>query len=512
MIRTMSIRSGVSVISTKTKTKKRRSASLRVRLFLIMLFLACAPFLVINVVMMVSADEIEVETEVSEMKGQALILANQLSTVDYINNPYNATMNAVLKQAADMWGGRILIVNDSYRVVRDTYISDEGKYNISELVMKGMAGQSSSVFNKDKQFVEFTQPIVVREEQTVTFSGSEDTLVTVKNSDAETRTVGVLLVMVDARPIQAPIEQLGEKVVLMTLIAACLIIPLVLIFSGHLTKPLQKLAKDIEKAASGGLNSQVAGGRFAETKRISDAFNHTLNRLQVLDQSRQDFVSNVSHELKTPITSIRVLADSLMSMEGAPVELYQEFMEDISTEIDRESKIIDDLLSLTRLENKAQGLHIAQVNVNDMMELILKRLRPIAKTRNIELLLESFRPVTAEIDEVKLSLAISNLVENAIKYNRDSGWVKVSLNADYKYFYIKVSDSGCGIPEDAQAHIFERFYRVDKARSRETGGTGLGLSITKSIVTLHHGAIKVYSKEGDGTTFVVRIPLIYIKE
>ncbi|WP_434311156.1 sensor histidine kinase [Hominifimenecus sp. rT4P-3] len=502
----------MSVISTKIKPEKRRSASLRVRLFLIMLFLAAMPMVVINVILLISAEEIERNSTVSEMKGQALILANQLSSVDYINNPHNSTMNAVLKQAADMWGGRILIVDSSYRVVRDTYIIDEEKYSISELVMRGMSGQSTSVFDEEKQFVKFTQPIVVREELQNTVTASGETTVVVKASETETKTVGVLLAIIDAGPILAPVELLREKVVLMTLIAACLLVPMVLLFSGHLMKPLKRLAKDIEKAASGGLTSQVDGGHFAETGRISDAFNHTLSRLQTLDQSRQDFVSNVSHELKTPITSIRVLADSLMSMEGAPVELYQEFMEDISSEIDRESKIIDDLLSLTRLENKAQGLHIAQVNVNDMMELILKRLRPIAKTRNIELLLESFRPVTGEIDEVKLSLAITNLIENAIKYNRDSGWVKVSLNADYKYFYIKVSDSGCGIPEDALAHVFERFYRVDKARSRETGGTGLGLSITKSIVNLHHGAIKVYSKEGNGTTFVVRIPLIYLKE
>ena len=146
------------------------------------------------------------------------------------------------------------------------------------------------------------------------------------------------------------------------------------------------------------------------------------------------------------------------------------------------------------------------------LELLLKRLRLIAKKRNIELLFESFRPVTADIDEVKLNLAVTNLVENAIKYNQDSGWVKVSLNADHKFFYIKVTDNGCGIPEDAVEHIFERFYRVDKARSRETGGTGLGLSITKTIVQLHHGAIKVHSKLQEGTTFVVRIPMIYIKE
>ena len=111
---------------------------------------------------------------------------------------------------------------------------------------------------------------------------------------------------------------------------------------------------------------------------------------------------------------------------------------------------------------------------------------------------------------MKLTLALSNLVENAIKYNVDAGWVRVSLNADHKYFYVTVADSGVGIPEDNLDHIFERFYRVDKSHSREIGGTGLGLAITRSAVLMHHGAVKVYSKENEGTTFSVRIPLTYI--
>lgn len=199
-----------------------------------------------------------------------------------------------------------------------------------------------------------------------------------------------------------------------------------------------------------------------------------------MDQSREEFVSNVSHELKTPITSIRVLADSLMGMEDVPADLYREFLSDISDEIERENKIIDDLLSLVRMDKTAGGnLNIAQVNINGLMELILKRLRPIAGKRNVELTFESIREVTADVDEMKLSLALSNLVENAIKYNVEGGWVRVTLDADHKFFYVKVADSGIGISEEFQEHVFERFYRVDKARSRETGGTGLGLSITK---------------------------------
>ena len=197
-------------------------------------------------------------------------------------------------------------------------------------------------------------------------------------------------------------------------------------------------------------------------------------------------------------------------MGEVPVELYREFMEDISDEIDRESKIIDDLLSLVKMDKSEAELNISQSNIYTLVEQILKRLRPIANRQKVELIFESIREVTADVDEMKLSLAITNLVENAIKYNKEDGWVRVTLDADHKFFYIKVSDSGIGIPEEAQDRIFERFYRVDKARSRETGGSGLGLAITRNVVLMHKGAIKLTSREGEGSTFTIRIPLNYI--
>ena len=126
------------------------------------------------------------------------------------------------------------------------------------------------------------------------------------------------------------------------------------------------------------------------------------------------------------------------------------------------------------------------------------------------MVLESLRPVTAEVDEVKMSQIFTNLVENAIKYNKEHGWVKVLLDADHQFFTVEVSDSGIGIPEDYE-HIYERFYRVDKSHSREIGGTGLGLAITRNAILLHRGSIKVSSVEGQGTTFTVKIPLSYIK-
>ena len=249
---------------------------------------------------------------------------------------------------------------------------------------------------------------------------------------------------------------------------------------------------------------------YLETEHIVDAFNQLQNRMKVLDASRQEFVANVSHELKTPITSVKVLADSLLAQEDAPAELYREFMVDITEEIEREDKIINDLLSMVKMDRTVATMNVSVVDVNALTEIILKRLRPIARKRDIELVFESKRAVTAEADEVKLTLIITNLVENAIKYNREQGWVKVVLDADHQFFTLDIMDSGIGIPQDALEHIYERFYRVDKSHSREIGGTGLGLAITRNAILMHRGSIKVSSVEGEGTTFMVKIPLNYV--
>ena len=207
------------------------------------------------------------------------------------------------------------------------------------------------------------------------------------------------------------------------------------------------------------------------------------------------------------MASMRVLAEAMLSMDDAPVESYREFMNDIVSEIDRENEIINDLLTLVKVDRTNAELNISTVNVNELVEHVLKRLNPIAESKGVELIMESFRPFAAEIDEVKMTLAINNIIENAIKYNHANGSVYVSINADHKYFYITVADTGIGIPKEYIDRVFERFYRVDKARSRETGGTGLGLAITKSIIIMHKGTIKLYSKENEGTTFTIRVPL-----
>ena len=434
----------------------------------------------------------QIDNRRAEVLNQCKIISSKMTRSGYFLPEYQDTgLNTEMEITADIFNGRIVIVDRSYRIVKDTFGLVEGRLNIAEEIILCFQGEMSNVYNENKNYFVQTVPIY--------------------HDMSEKQIDGVMMVAASTESLNSVKDSIKEQSRFFDLIAILILAVMAIALERLLLQPFSRLIEMLEKAAEGDLDTKIEETTYRETRKISEAVSQAIRKLKAVDKSRQEFVSNVSHELKTPITSIRVLADSLMSMEDVPVELYQEFMQDISDEIDRESKIIDDLLSLVKMNKSAAEMNIAQISINDLLSLILKRIRPIAQKRNIELILESIREVTAEVDEVKLSLALNNLVENAVKYNIEDGWVRVTLDADHKYFYIKVSDSGIGIPEEFQEHIFERFYRVDKARSRETGGTGLGLAITKNVILMHHGIIKVDSKDGEGTTFSVRIPLTYIK-
>ncbi len=430
-----------------------------------------------------------VELRTAEIKNQCTILCNQFAGRGYLENTSSDVINANLSQLTDIYNGRVIVVDSQLKVVKDTYGLDEGKTDVSENVVRSMKGETVSYYDKKNHYIEVSTPV--------------------PDSDGE-NIAGVMQASVSTDTIETTISELYTQGGVIIGIAMILLALAGVFAADRVVRPLHKITKAIESVTEGYTDDVLHVETFTETKQMSEAFNKMLGRLKLLDESREEFVSNVSHELKTPMTSMKVLADSLLEQKNLPVEMYQEFMEDIAKEIDRENQIITDLLSLVKMDKTGQNINIRPVNINGLLEQILKRLKPIAEKKNVEMVMESFRPVTAEIDETKFSLAVSNLVENAIKYNVDNGWVHVSLNADHKFFYIKVEDSGIGIPEKDQDHIFERFYRVDKSHSREIGGTGLGLAIARNAVIVHRGSIKVHSSEGEGTTFTVRIPLTYV--
>ena len=467
--------------------------SLKFRLILFLILFGIVPGIVLKVGIVKTYEDRSVSIKTSEILSQAKILANQIVSNDYLNYPNSTIINAELDQLSNIYDGRVMVIDNEFHIIKDTYDLDTNKTIISKEVIESYYGQEIKKYDAENRYIELTVPLGRPVEQT-----------------GETEVLGVMLVSVSTDSINLNMEYLARNAYVIQLICAVAAVFLAVILSIQLVKPFHKMSKSIDEIKTGYGEDALSVNDYTETIEICKKFNEMLDRMKVLDDSRQEFVSNVSHELKTPLTSMKVLADSLNSMEDAPIELYKEFMGDIGNEIDRETKIINDLLSLVKMDKSAADLNVTNMNINELLEQILKRLNPIAEKQNVEIVLESFRPVSADVDEVKITLAFTNLIENAIKYNKPGGWVHVTLNADHQYFYLKVEDSGIGIPEDSLEHIYERFYRVDKSHSREIGGTGLGLAITRNAVLMHRGAIKVFSTEGEGTIFNVRIPLNYI--
>ena len=477
---------------------------LKARLFVIILLAGVIPSVGMRYAILQSYEDRAVNVRIADVQNQFKILANHLIIYGYLLDTSSEVVNTELDQLSNLYDGRVLIIDQNFKVIKDTYGISEGRTVISEEVIRCFKGSASTNYDSKNGYIEITTPIV----NTVvsTTSGIQaETESDTKESLAE----GVILSSVSTSTIMATLDILNRRAMIVELIALVFIVAIALVLSNLLTAPFERVTQAINEVKAGFTDEEISVNDYVETEHIVDAFNQLLGRMKVLDDSRQEFVSNVSHELKTPLTSMKVLADSLMAQEEVPAELYKEFMTDIANEIERENKIISDLLSLVKMDKKAADINIVSMDINELLELILKRLRPIARTRNVEVIFESIRPVTAEVDEVKLTLALSNLVENAIKYNVPGGWVRVILDADHQFFTVEVSDSGIGIPQEELEHIYERFYRVDKSHSREIGGSGLGLAITRSAILMHRGSIRVISEEEQGTTFIVKIPLIH---
>lgn len=445
------------------------------------------PSIILRYAFLSNYEDRAVAVRISDIQNQCLIIANHLSTYGYMNDTGSDVVNAELEQISNLYDGRVIIINSDLKVIKDTFSISQGKTMIADEVIKCLRKETTAKYDGVNHFIEITTPI------------------SAVGSDAID---GVMLTSVSTNFIEETKDRLGNKAWL--IIAASGMIIFVFAFFGSLiiVRPFRRVVNEMNDIKEGFEKDNIYVPDFIETEALSLSVNQMIARMEALDESRQEFVANVSHELKTPITSMKVLADSLVSQgDGVPNELYKEFMEDIVHELDRETGIINDLLSLVKMDKTSENsLNITQVEIGDLLEKILERLTPIAKKAQVELVLEIVRPAIADIDETKLTLALSNLVENGIKYNHEGGLVKAKLDSDYQFFTVEVSDTGMGIPEDAQAHVFERFYRVDKSHSREIGGTGLGLAITRSAVLMHRGAVKVESTEGEGTTFTVKIP------
>ena len=306
------------------------------------------------------------------------------------------------------------------------------------------------------------------------------------------------------------IRALQTNIMRISVVLEAGIILAALFFSTAFSRRVRRILTSVRRMRDGDYSQQISLRGRDELTQMAQEFNELADRLESSEERRRQFVSDASHELKTPLATIKLLSDSILQNE-MDAETEAEFIRDIGREADRLGRLTQKLLTLTKLDSTAtQELEI--IDGKEIVQKVARMLRPLAKLRGIRLDFRCEEGCSLQMVEDDLYQIVFNLTENAIKYNRDRGWIGIELCRRDREVLLTVADSGVGIPEEARAHVFDRFYRVDKARSRAAGGSGLGLSIVRDMVRRNQGSITVEPRREGGTLFAVRFPLFERQE
>jgi len=448
--------------------------------------ISVVPLIFFYFMMLAATNDYYIRDKETTLLATANIIAGSIARNNFLDDPArrNAFDEEIIERARD-GGYRVMVIDNMGVVVNDSFGLETGRVLVVPEVV---------------QAIEQNNRVNTRLSEETTFAAAA-----IANTYGEN--VAAVLIVSSIGDILAHADEMQEYFVLFIMLIIVILIAMVLFISKLMLNPINRFVRVVERASEGNFDEKIHIRGHDEFTKLGRSFNHMIDRLALSESSREEFVSNVSHELKTPLSSIKVLTESILLMENVPVETYDEFLKDINSEVDRMNHIINDLLTLVNLDQREMALNMKPTDINHLTEGILKRLAPLAQQKDIELLYENVRNVVISADEMKLSLAISNIVENGIKYTPHNGTVTVSVDCDHQYAFITIVDTGVGISEEDQSKVFTRFYRADKARNRETGGTGLGLAISHQSVMMHGGTIRIISREGEGSTFIVRLPI-----
>ncbi len=321
---------------------------------------------------------------------------------------------------------------------------------------------------------------------------------------------GVANIVYSAEEISAFRSATKNDIWLITIVVSAFVGIIIFLFTNLITKRIVDFTKKIKSMSSDGILDEKLDVRGNdEITHLAVAFNTMSEKVLDLEHKRVEFVSNASHELKTPLSSIKLMADSILQTPDIDMEYVREFLTDMNNEADRLNRIVNKLLYITKMDTDAEKLEAGMdmVDIGEVLFGIEKNLAPIANRDEITLNVSAPAGIFVMANKDMLWQGVYNIVDNAIKYSNEFGTVDVTLTGDKNNAYIAVKDNGVGISADDIGKIFERFYRVDKARSRETGGTGLGLSIALGAIQFHGGSIDVESEPNIGSTFTITLPI-----
>ena len=438
--------------------------------------------LLLNIYAPVAIRNLLFSSQQTAMTDKAQLMAANFSSYERLDAE---TVREVVHSVKDLHTTRLLVTDPDGRCLYDSQTtgSAEGKLTLFPEIAEALSG---------------TDVVYTRYKNDLFTSKAAMPLM------AYNRLIGAIYLLENDHDQAALLSSLQRTVFWISVGIEGLIILFSLVFSRLFSKRMQNVLYSVQRLDDGDYSVRLPSRGHDEIARLGGAFNELARQLKQSEDVRKQFVSNASHELKTPLASIKLLSDSILQNEMDEATT-REFVSDIGSEADRLTRLSAKLLELTRLDSTvAEGRN--SVAVAPVAERVLRMLLPQARKQGVSLDLVCSPETAVWATEDDLYQVLFNLVENGVKYNRPEGFVRVTAVAEKDAVTIRVEDSGSGIPDEAKPQIFDRFYRVDKARSRKAGGAGLGLSIVHDMVLRNRGTISVEDRPGGGTIFVLVMP------
>ena len=449
--------------------------------FVVLLFL--------NIYSAKSSQELFYKSKEASMVERCLIAAADISVIDVLNQD---TVSNAVSMMENLTMSRMIVTDVAGKILYDSAGNAHlGDYALFPEILQALENQDVFSWNYSYE----NNMMHSRAAAPIISYGALAGCVYIMESDISQ---GVL------------IGTLQQNVLSITLLLEVGVVIFSALFARSFYKRIRHIHRSMQIIRSGDYSHRVTMGGRDELTLLGDEFNALTERLETSENKRHQFVSDASHELKTPLASIKLLSDSILQND-MDMDTVREFVGDIGNEADRLNRMSTKLLSLTRIESQVDG-DCEIVEVAPTIERVLKMLSVIAEKNSVTISrnLQGNCPILILEDD--LYQIAFNLVENGIKYNRPGGTMHVNVTRDGDNAILQVSDTGVGIPEESIPHLFERFYRVDKARARKSGGSGLGLSIVRNMVERNGGTINVTSTLGEGSVFTVTFPIFDVEE
>lgn len=477
-------------------------STIRGRIIVLYTCLFAAAFVFINLIVSSMIGGFMVNQRCTSQSEQVETLSTRLAP--YVNSMDVQSVYNIAVSEGQNFNGRVVVMDENGVVFADSHSQLNGRVLRHEEVDKVRTGEANSAWGFHRVDAQAPSGFLsmIDKEWAVYYTAS---------IVYQSHTVGIVLVSVSIQDIEDTIGRTMLQFFGISMLILGLLIVASILISRWISKPLADMTNVIQEMSRGNFDVRAKETGIPEMAEMGRTFNMMSEKLESVDRMRSEFVANASHELKTPLSAIKILTESLLYQSDVPEDTYKEFLSDINQQIDRLVTLLNDLLVLSQIEQNEYLLNYSTVNAKDLVTEAVAQLRPLALSKGIEMIAET-EDFMLECDKLKLSTAISNLLNNGIKYTANGGSVKIEAKQKGDMAHFAVVDTGIGIPKEDLAHIFDRFYRVDKARSRETGGTGLGLSIVSRICRLHGGTVSVQSREGIGSVFSIDVPLRRNKE